>query len=156
MDQLVRLWQSRLWSVAVARSSDHDAAWDVSQEAWLRILRGLRGLREVEAFGRWATQIVANVAAQRVRRQQVNARAIDKISDRPAAVEADHEKRFERNLLSALPDSQRTIIVLHYFEEMGVADIADMLDIPTGTVKSRLHYARKKLQELLGDRYAKQ
>ena len=63
LEQLVRLWQTRLWSVAMAKSDDHDAAWEISQEAWLEILRGLRGLREAEAFGRWATRIVSNVAA---------------------------------------------------------------------------------------------
>ncbi len=53
------------------------------------------------------------------------------------------------------PIPQRTIIILHYFEELGVSDIADMLDIPAGTVKSRLYYARKKLRDLLGDDHAK-
>ncbi len=156
LDQLVRLWQTRLWSVAVAKSGDHDAAWDISQEAWLKILRGLRGLREVEAFGRWATRIVSNIAAERIRRQQVHVRDLEKMADRPATVPASRDTHFERKLLSELPDSQRTIIVLHYFEELGVTDIAEMLDIPAGTVKSRLHYARKKLQELLGDDHAKE
>lgn len=156
LEQLVRLWQTRLWSVAMAKSDDHDAAWEISQEAWLEILRGLRGLREAEAFGRWATRIVSNVAAQRIRRQQVHVRAMDKMADQPATVEAPRETRFERKLLSALPTSQRTIIILHYFEKLGVTEIAEMLDIPAGTVKSRMYYARKKLQELLGDDHAKE
>ncbi len=156
LEQLVRLWQTRLWSVALAKSGDHDAAWEISQEAWVEIFRGLRGLREAEAFGRWATRIVSNIAAQRIRRRQRHVRALEKIADQSTTVASTDDAHFERKLLSALPTSQRTIIILHYFEKLEVMEIAEMLDIPAGTVKSRLYYARKKLRDMLGDHHGKE
>ena len=156
LEQLVCLWQTRLWSLAMAHSDSSDAAWDVSQEAWLQILRGLRRLRQVEAFGRWASKIVTSVAAQRIRRHQVHSRAIETIANKPEIADASGDTQFERSVLSELPTSQREVIILHYFEDLEVAEIAEMLDIPAGTVKSRLHYARKKLQNLLGDDHGKE
>lgn len=151
LDQLVRLWERRLWYVALARSNDHDAAWDIAQEAWLAILRGLRSLREPEAFGRWATQIVFRAAAGRIRRSQRHGRMIDKLASMSPDSSTPAESVVNAQSLSTLPTAQRTVMVLHYFEQIKIAEISEMLGVPPGTVKSRLYHARENLRKLLGD-----
>ena len=149
LEELVRHWQTRFWQLAVARLGDHDAAWDVTQEAWLAILRGLWRLRQPEAFGRWAIQIVSNIAANRIRRNGRHARAMDRLARGARDRDAPTEASFERRSLSALPPAQRTVMILYYFEQKGIPEISEILGVPTGTVKSRLYYARKNLGNLL-------
>ena len=150
VDELVRLWQTRLWRLALARMNDQEAAWDVSQDAWLAIIRGLPRLRQPEAFGRWAMQIVAKTASQRMRRLRTHANAMDRLAasaeqTTPAAASIDSQ------LLSSLPEAQMQTLVLYYWERMSVAEIAEPLGVPAGTVKSRLFHARSALKQLLGE-----
>jgi RNA polymerase sigma factor (sigma-70 family) len=150
VDELVRMWQMRLWRLAFAKLNDHEAAWDVAQDAWLAIIRGLPRLRQPEAFGCWAMRIVAKTASERMRRQQRHDNAIDRLSasaeqTKPTATGIDSQ------LLSYLPEAHTQTLVLYYWEQMSVAQIAETLDVPTGTVKSRLYHARQALKKLLGE-----
>ena len=149
---LVDLWYERLWRLAFAKLCDREAAWDVVQDAWLKILRKLHHLRQPEAFGAWVTQVVTTTAIDHLRRRQRHAEAMRAIPLRaPAPLRPQEEPSVDAQALSGLPEPQLQVVILHYWEQMSVADIAETLGVPVGTVKSRLHHARKNFKQLLGD-----
>ena len=104
----------------------------------MAILRGLRKLREPEAFGRWATQIVFRVAAGQIRRDRRHGHMIDKLACGGPDPSTLAEPVVNHQLLSSLPTAQRIVMALHYFEQINIAEISEMLGVPPGTVKSRL------------------
>lgn len=150
INDLVGIWQTRLWRVALAKLDDEEAAWDVVQDAWLIILRKFRQLRQPEAFGGWAMQIVANAAKAHLRRNSRHARAIHALPVR--SVQAPKESAsIDGRLLASLPEAQFQALILYYWEHMSIPEIAETLGVPVGTIKSRLHYARQNFKQLLGD-----
>jgi DNA-directed RNA polymerase specialized sigma24 family protein len=150
VDELVRLWQTRLWRLAYAKVNDHEAAWDVVQDAWLAIIRGLPRLRQVEAFGAWAMQIVSKTAGDRWRRKRIHTSAMDRLAA-SAGRTTPPSPSIDGQMLSSLPEAQMQALVLYYWERMTVGEIAETLGVPAGTIKSRLYNARMALKQLLGE-----
>ncbi len=147
MEILVSRWQKRLWRYASRITGDSEAAWDVTQEAWLGIVRGIGRLSDPARFGPWAFQIVTNKARDRIKR---NARARRNPSKSPI----EHPRLDDRTsddlhaILKRLPAKSRTILTLYYLEEFALSDVARILCIPKGTAKSRLHTARTQFKQL--------
>ncbi|MEE8170682.1 MAG: RNA polymerase sigma factor [Phycisphaerae bacterium] len=155
---LVSRWQPRLQRLAKRLTADRDAASDLVQDAWLAIVRGLRRLDDPARFRAWAYRIVTNKCADWIRRRAVRRDAAlafrvavsdpNDDSGRPTFDEADEITRM-RAMLRQLPDVQRTILSLHYLDGLSVLEIATVFNLPTGTVKSRLHNARVRLRRTL-------
>ncbi len=156
LDRLVRRWHGRLWRHARNMTGRDDAAADVSQDAWVGIIKQLRGLEDPAAFPAWAYRIVTRRAADWVRRQvRQRARAGPLTVDVPAPPDPndDPESREQAAVVLAamqkLPTPQRAVLSMHYLDDLSTAEIAVALNIPRGTVKSRMHQARRDLRELL-------
>ncbi|MFQ5490305.1 MAG: RNA polymerase sigma factor [Phycisphaerae bacterium] len=154
---LISRWQPRLARLAWRLTADREAARDVVQDAWLAIVRGLRRLDDPARFRSWAYRIVNNKCADWTRRRVVqrsvardlqNA-AVTKAADQTGKTDSTGEVASMRQALKRLPDEQRSILSLHYLDGMGVADIARVLDVPVGTVKSRLYHARNRLKQAM-------
>jgi RNA polymerase sigma factor (sigma-70 family) len=151
MDALVSRWQKRFWSYACRLTGSPEAAWDVTQESWLGIVRGIRRLNDPARFGPWAYRIVTNKANDWLRRNagtkrlpadfEAQARSTDELQTAVAATDL-------HSVLHGLSNSSRAVLTLHYLEGFGLADIANILRVPRGTVKSRLHAARGELKSL--------
>ncbi|MDH5798905.1 MAG: sigma-70 family RNA polymerase sigma factor [Paracoccaceae bacterium] len=154
MDGLVRLRGPRLRAHAARLLGDGEVAQDIVQEAWADILRGLHGLRDERAFLPWALQIVSRRVAreiagrQRQRRlaEEYGAEAEDRLEDL-AGNTFDAGK--VRQAVNGLPADHKATIALFYLEDMTVAEVAVALDVPPGTVKTRLMHARAKLRRAL-------
>ncbi|WJY21408.1 RNA polymerase sigma factor [Fontisubflavum oceani] len=152
--EIAALRGPRLLAHAMRLLGDRELARDVVQEAWVDILRGLPKLREPVAFPAWATRIVTRRVARQIQ-TQIAARDLM----REAAVEMSAEvseagpdaadARAIRVAIAALPSDHAATVALFYLEDMSVAEVAIALDIPVGTVKSRLVHARAKLKEAL-------
>jgi RNA polymerase sigma-70 factor (ECF subfamily) len=128
---------------------DAGEAEDALQEALLRAWRAWPGLRDPESFGPWLDRIVANVCRSRIRaRRRVRVIAI---SD---DLEVETADPFRATLardavgraLDGLTPEQRVVVVLRYWRDMPLEQIATRLNLPLGTVKSRLHYAQRRLR----------
>lgn len=146
MDALVRRWQRRLWQHAWRLTGDTEAAWDVTQQAWLGIVQGLKRLDDPAHFRAWAYRITSNKAAD-----WVNHRARGKqasLDDTPAVVRNADDKQSIAELLQRMDPQKREVICLYYFESLNLTEMSLALEIPKGTVKSRLHAAREQLKEL--------
>jgi RNA polymerase sigma-70 factor (ECF subfamily) len=167
-EPLVEKYRQRVWRLAFNVLRDHEEAWDVAQEAFIKAYQALPNFRGQSAFYTWLFRIVMNVATDRVRSRAARGRAFgtervpeeewDRVLvDQPAGQEAPDEtaargedrKRIEKGL-ATLSEQHRAIIVLSDLEGLSYKEIADVLHIPMGTVMSRLHNARKRLRDALG------
>ena len=146
-------WNPRFLAHAARLAGDSEAAGEIVQEAWLAIIASLGRLKDPGVFRAWAYRIVTNKAADWVR-QQVRERKMKtelaaemELGASPAPdLEALSEAQRLRQLVAALPFAQRALLVLFYVEGFTLAEIGQTLSIKTGTVKSRLHFARRSLR----------
>lgn len=164
-EPLVEKYRQRVWRLAYHMTRDHEEAWDVAQEAFVRAWQALGSFKGRSAFYTWLFRIVFNVASDRLRRRGARARAFgaEQVTDEEAsravadpgvapddtAAQAEQRERIVR-ALGALAAHHRAIIMLSDLEGLSYREIAEVLDIPMGTVMSRLHNARKRLREALG------
>ena len=152
MELLVSRWQKRLWHYALRLTGSSEAAWDVTQESWLAIVRGISWLNDPARFRPWAYRIVTNKAndwiggSARAARLPPDFDVQPREGDDPtrAVMEADLD-----SVLRRLSNAARTVLTLHYIEGFALAEVAAILHVPRGTVKSRLHAARNELKSLL-------
>jgi len=154
---LVRRWNGKLVAHAWRLLGDREAACDAAQEAWAEIVRGLPRLLDTAAFPAWAYRIVSRrcakaigTAVQRRRTEDALAAAgaLAEPVDNIAADAASDGARL-RAAIADLPPGQRAAIALFHLEEMSVAEVAVALELPAGTVKTRLMHARRKLRAAL-------
>ncbi len=155
LDLLVDRWSGRLLGAARRHTGDGAAAEEVSQEAWGAIAKGLSRLRDPALFGAWAHGIVRRKAADwvaargRERRETARTRGAEPRGG-SAGIRADGEELVGlRRAIRRLPAERRAILFLLYGEGLSVGQIASLLEVPAGTVKSRLHQARAELRGLL-------
>ena len=166
-EPLVEKYRQRVWRLAYNVLRDREEAWDVAQEAFVRAWQALPNFRGQSAFYTWLFRIVMNVAADRARARAARGRAfgteripeedwdrvlVDQPDDaRPDAAAAGAEQRARiEKALATLSADHRRIVVLSDIEGLSYREIADVLEIPMGTVMSRLHNARKRLKGALG------
>ncbi|MHC4217223.1 MAG: RNA polymerase sigma factor [Planctomycetota bacterium] len=155
--ELVSRWNPKLWRHARRLIGETDAAADALQDAWLAIVRGLPRLRDPAVFRSWAYRIVSRRCADWIRRRQrdraMNQGAPADPAEAPAPAgtpaSASDDIAAVRQAIRELPADHRLVLSLHYLEGLSVREIACALDIPAGTVKSRLHHARNILRETL-------
>jgi len=151
MEKLVGRWQKRLWRHAYRLVGDTEAAWDVTQQTWLGIIKGLRRLRDPADFRAWAYRITTNKAIDWIKKSRAARQvSIEGIQDPPQKQKKDIGLK---ELLQRLDIRKRAVLSLYYFEQLSVPEIGAALNIPRGTVKSRLHSARNRLKELYEREY---
>lgn len=151
--ELVRRHQRRAYAVARSIVINHEDAEDAVQEAFLHAYRAIDRFLPDQAFGAWLHRIVANAALDVTRRRKV--RDADELPETVASPFRDPAEGGElrarlTEALNTLPARQRAVIVLHDVEGYKHAEIGQMLDIPEGTARSDLHYARSQLRQVLG------
>ncbi len=152
--QLVALRGPKLLAHATRLLGDQEDARDMVQEAWVEILRGLKGLREPSAFAAWSTRIVtrrcARFIGKQIKRRELGEQLWSHGQIEPEKHAHDEgEAHTVRAAIAQLPPAQSATIALFYLEEMSVTEVAIALDIPRGTVKTRLMHARDRLRHAL-------
>ena len=154
-EELVGTWEKRLFYF-IRRLVDNEAdAWDVLQQTWVRVLSGIGALREPRSLGPWLYRVARHAAFNH---GQVRATYRQLLQDYPAAPPADKDparEEFENaeqvhHGLLQLSLPHREVLTLCFLEDFPVEAIAHILDVPVGTVKSRLHHAKKALRAVLG------
>ena len=139
----------RLFAVAHRILRDFDSAGDVLQVTLLRIWRDLPSLRDPDLIEGWSYRILVRVCHDQLRKQRRRAPALqllttDGVQADPAVAIANREQ-LDR-AFRTLSTEQRAAIVLHYYRDLTIPEIADVLRVPVGTVRSRLHYAKRALR----------
>jgi RNA polymerase sigma-70 factor (ECF subfamily) len=156
-DELIRRWEEPLWRYARRVTGRDDAADDVAQDVWVRILRGLGRLRDGARLRAWLFGIARRTLMDRFRMKYAAPPPSDVDVNVLAAVDAGAEE-LEADLaavqeeLSRLPVTERDVLSLFYLEELSLQEVAEVLGVPVGTVKSRLFRARQLLRREMAAR----
>jgi len=127
---------------------------DLVQESFLKIWKGLPRFGSRSSVKTWVYRITVNVAIDYLRRTPVLGTLIpwEETRDHREAYTKPEQQEAIQMALAKLDAEHRTTIVLHYFEDLSLEEVAGVLDVPVGTVKSRLHNGRHKLEECLKER----
>jgi len=163
--KIVNAYRNKAYYYALSILHNHEDALDVSQEAFVKAFSALSRFDRTRPFLPWFMRILRNMCInaynKRKRRPEYHAAHQNDGSEdvvylvpsgdpSPADVLARRETAdWVRQAMKQLPDKQREVLFLFHFEYMTYETIAEILDIPVGTVMSRLFHARKKLAELL-------
>lgn len=152
-NELVGRWQKRLWNYAYRVTGSESAAWDIVQESWHGIIKGIKKLNDVALFGSWAFRIVNNKCADWLRKQRLQHKLDDELTKniRDETDKSDGDDKSE-SLLEAIrklsPD-RRALVTLRYREGFDIEQIAQITGVPEGTVKSRLHRTLNQMKEIV-------
>lgn len=156
-DKLFRAHYRRLVGIGVAMSGDEEVARELAQEAMLRAHDRWSELANFDQPGAWLRRVMTNLLIDHHRRRTVELTALTRLAKHEAVAVRDIEVASVdavtwAALIESLPVRQRAIITLHYGDDRSVAEIAELLDITPGTVKSTLSKARQKLHEIIVER----
>lgn len=153
-EELMRCWEPRLLYYIRRLVPQEADAWDALQRTWLATHRDLRRLKDPRALRTWLYRVARNQAISHLRlerayRDQVDEQANpDEIGGADWTPSVDEAERVHHALASlSLP--HREVITLHFLEAMPLEEIAQVTGAPAGTVKSRLHYAKRMLKRQL-------
>jgi len=149
--------QRRVFQIAYSVLGNSADAEDVAQEAFLRAYQKFDSLREAEKFRAWVNRIVFRLALNRKRgyRRRLERDTAWQSMESPAMVDGAKEAEQQvmldrlRKEIERLPAKLRSVLQLSLVEEMDAADVGVVLGIPAGTVRSRVHTARKLLLEVM-------
>lgn len=158
--ELVRKYQDRLYNTVVHVVGGSDDALDVVQEAFVQAFVKLESFQQTSAFYTWLYRIAFNVAASHRRRRKATISieyARDLAGDEPVDRNLGPEERLEllercqqvQEAVAALSEEHRTVLVLREIDGCCYETIAEILQLPIGTVRSRLHRARLQLRDQL-------
>lgn len=165
-DELVRKHHALAYNIAYRMLGDHDRAADATQSAMLRAYRAIARFRHDASFSTWLYRIVTNVCLDQIRRQERGARSLtlvgeddgaaldemdvpDNSNDPGASAEQQERREFVQAALLRLAPDHRAVLVMYDLSGLSYEEIAQALEIPLGTVKSRLNRARHALKEEL-------
>jgi RNA polymerase sigma-70 factor (ECF subfamily) len=156
-DVLFRRYQLPLYVYVFELARDEQASLDIVQETFINAVRHIGGLREDRKFGSWLFGIAHQKCIQRWRKQGREETALEEFAASPAEVEGDpsdllikQEQEAEfMALLNQLPLPQRSVLLLHFVEDFSLEEIGGITSTALGTVKSRLHYAKRALRKLI-------
>ncbi|WCN05303.1 RNA polymerase sigma factor [Streptomyces sp. M92] len=153
--ELVGVWHGPLWRYVRGMVGSPHLADDLSQEVWVAVMRGLPRLRQPGRFAPWLFTIARRTVADHLRRTY---KAPEASMDEASTVVAGDElglvlttMQIEAGL-AALPPVEREVLILFHLEDLPLATCADVLGVPAGTVKSRLHRARRMLRHHLAEK----
>ena len=165
--QLVTRYQDRVINIVAQRISDRESAYDIAQEVFIKAFRGLAGFKSQSGFYTWLYRIAINTTLsyrRKVRRHKPML-SLDRpvggneespkievadSQDSPGDVVVRKEKvDAVRRAISALDDDFNEVIILRDLQGLSYEEIANILNCPVGSIKSRLHRARKRLLEVL-------
>jgi RNA polymerase sigma-70 factor (ECF subfamily) len=153
-DELLKLIQTPLFRYIFRLVGEHASAEDVLQEVFLIIYRKIRWLENPQLFRAWTYRIASREAFKRLKKEK---RWTEQIRDEGVLEQISAEETtdiYEPELIEKLPTliseispASRAVLILHYLDEMPLSEVAEILDISLGTVKSRLAYGLTSLRE---------
>jgi RNA polymerase sigma-70 factor, ECF subfamily len=159
-DVLFRRYQRPLYVYVFELLHEEQASLDLVQETFIAAVRHIGGLRDDEKFGSWLFGIAHQKCIRRWRKHSGKEVLFDEIPESPGEFESspddllirrEQEAEFMK-LLDQLPLPQRSVLLLHFVEDFSLEEITRITETQIGTVKSRLHYAKKALRKLLEEK----
>ena len=152
-EDLIAVMERPLLYYASSLTGNQDSGLDVLQEVWIKVLRDIRKLKVPGSLRSWLYTITHGIAVDRIRRNTSRERAEQaELEDFQEAEEpsfVEEEAASVHLALSQLGLRHREVLVLHFLEDLSIAEIAEVVACSEGTVKSRIHYAKRAMKEIL-------
>ena len=149
-DDLIARWQTPLWTYVRRLAGQDDAASEIVQDVWIRVIRGMPRLRDASKVGSWLFGIARRTLMDHLRDQYAIPAQLDGDVDELPAQEVNDELEGDvqalENALARLPIVEKEVLTLFYLEELSLTETAETLQVPVGTIKSRLFRARTMLR----------
>jgi RNA polymerase sigma-70 factor (ECF subfamily) len=152
---LVEMWEKRLFYFIRRIVTQEEGAWDVLQETWIKVHANIRRLRNPSAFSAWVYRIARRAAVSHLRGEQ-RYELLQEDNPQQEILHSTELVSFSEDQaelihwgLGQLPLPQREALTLFFLEGFSVGEIADVTGVSAGTVKSRLHYGKRRLQEII-------
>jgi len=159
IEQLVQTYQADLYRLTLSILADPDEASDAVQETFLAALRALATFRGEAAFKTWLFSIAINLCRTRLARRRTRGRLQNILQILQPSAPALEEKVIQtekesglRQLVNNLDEKHRLPIILRYYHNLPIGEIAALLRLPIGTVHSRLNTARERLRATLEEK----
>lgn len=135
-------------------TGSESAAWDVVQETWYGVIKGIRNLEDVSIFPQWAFRIASNkcmdLGRKQKRQEQLNNELTKQRQNESGEKQNDGERTESlRAAIRKLSPESRALLELRYHEDFDISQIAKILNVPEGTVKSRLNRTLEKLKHIV-------
>lgn len=159
LEFLFERYQPQVHRTAYAITHDSAAADDILQDVMLKVYRHAHRIDTTLPLAPWLYRVTVNLAYTWTTRSRNRWVSIENMVDHlvspirgaPDKLAEQRESQTRiRNAIDALHVNQRVVVMLHYLEDMDLQEIAEVLELPVGTVKSRLYYARENLRRQLG------
>ena len=154
LEELIRTWQPPVLYFIRRLVRDETDAWDVLQKTWIRVLNGIGSLSDPQSLTPWLYRVARNTALSHARSREASHESLEDHPDAFTGDPDDGQLEFEdaeqvhRGLL-ALSLAHREVLTLFFLEDLSVEEVAAVLGVPPGTVKSRLHYAKRALRKVI-------
>ena len=154
---LARRYERSLFALSMRMLRQREAAEDAFQDTLLKVFQSRSSYRPGSSFRPWVYRICLNVCRDQLRKQQRRPQAElkeDPVDQRAGVAEEVEKARLARVVaaaVGAMPEKQRDVFLLSFYEQLPYPEIAEILDIPVGTVKSRMFHATRWLSEKLSE-----
>ena len=156
MNQLIQLWETRVYNMAYKMLRDHDKAMDIMQKTFIKMYRSLNQLKDATKFKSWLYTIVVNYCKSDLRTMSRVEPLNHDLNQRKDLAQNPGQKFEQMELkeiiltaLQQIPNEQKAIIILKEYEGFKFHEIADTLDISINTAKSRMYYGLKSMRKVL-------
>ena len=159
--ELVNKYKKQVHALAWRKIGDFHIAEDITQEVFLKVFQELHALRDPNLFSGWLYVTTANFCATWHRKKRIDTQPLEDeeitmsekdlysqhVVEERTKTAVESQREIVKKLLAKLKESERTVMTLHYLGEMTVEEISRFLGVSAGTIKSRLHRARNRLQK---------
>jgi RNA polymerase sigma factor (sigma-70 family) len=155
LDELVRTWGPPLFYYIHRIIEDEQEAWSVLQETWVKVLQGIRKLREPRKLPFWLYSIARKTAFGHLRADHSKKAILQTVEASLTAEDCEANCTFDdaeqvHYGLGRISLHHREVLTLFFLQDLSIEEIAGVLEIPVGTVKSRLYHAKRALKTVLG------
>ena len=153
-EELVRSWEKRLFFYVRRLVDDEQDAWQILQQTWLKVLKGIKKIRQPRKLPTWLYGIAHNTAIDHLRKNYSQQALIEDNADVSNVEDCNSTLTFENAEqvyygLGRISLSHREVLTLFFLQDISIDEISEVLGISVGTVKSRLHYAKRSLKAVL-------
>jgi RNA polymerase sigma-70 factor (ECF subfamily) len=152
-EDLIAVMERPLLYYAASLTGSSDSGLDVLQDVWIKVFRGIRKLKDPGSLRSWLYSITHGIAVDRIRknysREQAEKVQLEDFQEAEDPSFADEDAAAIHRALSEIGIKHREVLVLHFLEDLSVAEIAEVVGCSEGTVKSRMHYGKRAMKEIL-------
>jgi RNA polymerase sigma factor (sigma-70 family) len=156
-EELIRMWEKRLFYYIRRLVDDEHDAWQILQETWVKVLRSIRKLREPRKLPAWLYSTARNTAITHLRHEYARQSLLENNENISNEMGPDLMLKFDdaeqvHYGLGKLSLPHREVLTLFFLQDFSLEEVAAVLDRPIGTVKSRLYYAKRSLKAVLQEK----